>query len=752
MTFGIGQNAFDILLRFLIDKQALLDVKAGTKTLDEALEGVGASQDLVTLAAKRLQPILDEQTRATARLQNEWWKTQRVMRATAFVFNQAAIAGLGIITPLVGLAAKYVSEMEKLGEASDPVAQRMLAAQAQLKDASLSIGRSAAEVMLPVYERVADIVESAAKFVEDNPDALETALKVGAALVSFGMLGRMVANGIKLVIDVKFVWASIQNFLAARAMEQAAQKNLLAAAAFQKVGWTGAAQAAVNNTGAITAAGAAATAALNTAMIAGLTVVAPVIGSLIGKEVGNWLGRSVYGEGYKNQQLGHAGQTAFRMASLPGQGLTLLLRDLGVISDETAGTVGRVIKSFDDFIAKLFKLDEGAEDATQAVEKLVTSLRGHEKEAEIVAAYTKMREGDLEAERKYVDDVAKIREDGRRREIEIWGGMVSALRKIADQLKDRLAKLAADLQAQDAKAHADYHESRRTITKQAQRSIEEMWERHRERLYRMQLEHDRRIEQLVGDRDALGIVEEDRRYQQEVELANREFALELARRRQETIERIHELDRQYALERERRHAEYAERVKEEKAKAAADMAERRRQAMAELQAAREQRNRKLRDLQEEFNAERLRRREAFLETVRQIDAALLGEQRIRQLYYNRMLADAEAFLAEYRRRLPGGGTRNAPHKADGGYVSGLIQTGERGPEYLMDNATVRAVENGIGAAITRQRLLSAVLGGGRQQQIIHVHMSTGATLLQVRREIAQHQNAFAAGLREMLNA
>lgn len=836
---GSSSNAFDVLVRFVVDKQTLQDVRNGTKDLSGLVNSMGDSGTLLTLAAARLQPVMDAQIRKTAELQNAWWKTQRVLRASGFVFQEMAKIGLLAVGPFIASAVAFAKEaenMKKLGGEMDPVAAKWIEMQESLKKSTLSVGKTTATVLMPYLTQLAEIAAKGAAIVEQHPEIIEAALKIGAAVLTVGTLGKLATDGLKMVVDMKFVSASATNMLAGEAMIKAAATNLEAAvlmaaggdyygaqgmvldgpivpmsasnkmmaglskvfantstkagmlllnasagianvltagasklkgtlpkmaAAIEKMAdgiWTAGigASGKISSAGTKMAAAASSGALLTGIQYAAVTAAALYVGAQIGKAVGNYLAKQVYGENYKDQEIGNAAQTWARMFSVPGQALALWLNEIGVLSDDAAFGIAMAVKRGDEWLANILGLTDASDEAAEATDGLTVALKGHADEIKIVEAYTKMLKENREAETKLAEDILNTKKDADKKLAKSARDYAKDVARITSDLTRDLLKMASDAAKENAKADREHAAERRTIARDGGLEIQRIEEDHQRNLLKMQQEHDQRIADLVGERDALGIVEEDRKYALEVANANEETNTEIARRRQDIAIRLADLDASYQEERRMRAEELAAKMQEARDKAKQELTEKAAAYAEEQKAIREERAAKIRELIDQAAKEKAKRREAFLDMVRDIDAALLGEQQLKQAYYDAMLKDAEAFLAKYRASLPSGSTLptgssgSLPGKAKGNYVSGPIMTGEEGAEFLLTNRSTRLAEQAVGGRLTQESLLNRLAGGSTQH--ITIQMGNGMTVSQVTRMLTETQNAAFRDLAHALGA
>lgn len=222
-------NAVDILMRFVLDKQSVKEVESGITTIDHALEEAGKSVGQFVMAGESLQTRLEAQNRELNLLQGEWRKTQRAAQAAEFTFRTVFVAGAAVTGAIVGVALSYVDTMNEAKVVGDATLNRWNTATASLQQDKLIIGQIATEAILPALELATDLADKATKFASDNPKIITAALNVGVILATLGAVGLALTTGFKLYVDTQFIVASAQNLAAGELMIQAARTNLEAA-------------------------------------------------------------------------------------------------------------------------------------------------------------------------------------------------------------------------------------------------------------------------------------------------------------------------------------------------------------------------------------------------------------------------------------------------------------------------------------------------------------------------------------------
>ncbi len=286
--------------------------------------------------------------------------------------------GLAAVTAIAASAKNYV---DNAGE-SNEITERWAAASEKVKDAQLRIGKVAAETILPMFEKIADVAQTISEFAEKNPEVVDIGLKAALGLTAVGGLGVLISKGISLYADVSMIAVGDTQLLAAKMMASAAKDQLLAAGvgtkggAVGKVIGGGAAAAggeALAGGGAAAAGGealaggaaAAGTAAGASVLLVGaVTALALAIGTYIGSQWGNLLGKMFYGSDFE-ANLGNVIQTIYRLFSLPALMLIQKLHDIGLVSDETARKMAEFTTGASDWIGAVTSA-VGAQNASTA--------------------------------------------------------------------------------------------------------------------------------------------------------------------------------------------------------------------------------------------------------------------------------------------------------------------------------------------------------------------------------------------------
>ena len=593
--------------------------------------------------------------------------------------NTAVIGGTAIGAGIIAEASRYA---QKMGDATKGTA----AFNAELKKIENARGRIDAVLVaqvLPILEVASKVASKVAGIIEGNPELISIALKGAALLVSIGTLAKIAASGFKLYADATFFTAQGIGLKAAE-MQLLASNNQLAAAGKGLGGKAAAAGAGVG---------------LGEAAV---LIAAPVLGAIIAKEVGNAIQE---GLGMQKSTWADIGKTAMQAVELPTKLLLLGLRNTGVISDETAAKVN-------DFQNKLWGLGDAVlgviKDADQASSALA---KFGENTETLVDAFSKMNDDLLEEDRRFSEEREKISADANKAILKENQSSASKLADITRKSAADRAKIISDFARQSAEDARKYEVDRARIIRDGGIEIARIEQDRLEKLRNLELEHNDRVGDLAANRDAMGLVLEQRKFDRAKEELDRETNIEIGRRRQDLALRLSDLAANYKAERAQKQEQYLQALKENQEKRLAELKEERAASAERIKNIRIDTAERLKELSIQHNEERKRIREAFLAQVRDLDASLLNEQAKKRRAYDLMLADLDRYLAAYRAKSA---NKAAPPYAEGGYTpNGVIRT--HPGEFVATAGATRALERLVGGRLNQQNLVAVASGGSSVQ-------------------------------------
>lgn len=298
-------------------------------------------------------------------------------------------------------------------------------------------------------------------------------------------------------------------------------------------------------------------------------------------------------------------------------------------------------------------------------------------------------------------------------------------------------------QAQQASLAANLNEQLASLTENYHSSMETLQREHLRRLQQMEEDHDARVEDLVGARDALGLAAENRNYarqkkaeqqafndqkadlrrqlkeqtaaareeyrKQQQEL-QRNFEQQEAQRKAEYERQKQEAEEQYRLERARANADFKDQMAQMQEQHNLEMRQSDQQLADELRQSQENQRRKLQDLQRGYLEESRQRKEALDRQTKE----LLGIQETGQTTSLNSARQYWADLVAQQNQTTGQPVNNTG-RAVGGYASyGRYTLGEVGEEFVLTNATTRAMEAAVGGRLTQERLVGQLTASRRR--------------------------------------
>jgi hypothetical protein len=600
-------------------------------------------------------------------------------------FGTASIAGGSAI--IGGLIAEATAYSRKMGDATADTAKFNV----QLERMSAARGRVDAVVtraVLPLLEKAADVAERAAGIVEKNPEVVNFALGAGAILVTLGALSKIASSGFKMYADITLSAAQALGLQAAK-LQLEASVNQLAAAGKST---TGAAAAATGG-----GAGILGTTSLIAAGVAAAAMAVIALDYLISKT-----------------PLGDAIQSAQDEIRATGKAYP------GIIKPVDPNAPKDAKHPVDEFIDSLKKLAGQLNETSDAAEAATNGLKGNKNEKAVVDAYSAMMQELENITKNYDKRAADIMQDASNDALTLASSTAKSISAINQRASATQSKLLADFARSSAQAERQYNSQRASIIRDGGIEVRRIEERKQEELRKLAKEFNRTQKDLIAERDALGLVLAQEKYDDQVSEINRGSDIEIRQRREDIAIRLSDLAASYAAERAQRREALILQIKENEERRVAEIKEQQVEFTEQLKMIEKNRNEKLRQLAEEQQAERLRVRESFLAKIRDLDASLIGEQRLKRQYYAAMLRDAEQFLNQYRQQMGGSNStrpRTPPNRptptpySSGGYAGHgqVIQT--HGREFITDNPTTRALESLLGNELSQKALLNAVARG-----------------------------------------
>lgn len=672
----MSDKLLSVLLKFSLDNASVDDAIKKFESVENALENID-DEALVVGATieKALGNAVDKLDAKTKSLTSSLSKmrsgAEKLGADSRVIFG----LGAGLAGSVFASASNYVSEMEKSGEITSDAAERWVSANNSIKSSMLDVGKASLDAAIPVLEKAADIAEKIADFVEENPNVVKAAMNAGIAMAGLAAVGIAASKGIKLIADAATTLASVQNLAAGKLMEAAAAKNLAASLSATKLSGVATVVEASGAGGIASGALSAGVAAVGSALVYG-------VAAWVGANIGDWLLDAVLGrDDYISKTFETAKQSA---ASFTGLVLTGL-KGIGLISDETASKLYNASKSV------LWLGDEA--------EKSAKPIKGLENEL------SSLREDELESTKKYNSEVASVVADAATKMKAATASLKSSLLSASQNFEKAIASINKEFSSQSSQDAAAYYQKRNEITKNANQELRDIESDHQEELRKAALEHNQRMIDLTSERDALGLILEQEKYDKEVSEMDRAADLSAKKIDEKVSRELQDASEAYRQQREQRLQQYKDQIAEAELKRKEDIAAAKKRFEEEKSRIKSEESEKLSALSESRNKERSVRIKSYNNLMSDLNMALNKEREIRNKYNNAMVSDLNALMKSAEKSMPPG--KNIPKYATGGYINqrGYIEVAENGKEFILNNQTTRSIESILGGRINQQDLV-----------------------------------------------
>lgn len=525
-------------------------------------------------AAERVRGEAKQTTEAVADVDEKLIDVNRSAGDAAQQFNQmretaerlmglgVAIGGIGaaISGPLVLAARQYVDTVGEI----EPTSRHITAAYDDIEDAQLRIGRVAAQTVLPVLEKIADLAEQAAQFAEDHPGAVQGALTIGGSLAAVGATMATVAGAMTTISN--------------------------AGAILSKFGLVG---------GAAQAAGGAAGTAAAGGATAGIGAILPALGAGLG---GVGLGAGIYNQ-FLRPEGGESAQTIFgQIAAMAAGGAGGLYGFVASLGDSARAAeeanrafvgVSQALGLMDDKTADLIRSTQGWQPGPiqQALDELRETLADpyniRQQRLALVGRAEEFARAQAERDKRARDEVdAQTQYSQRLAEIESSG-------------RDRRAELIKSRAASEAETEATYYSGRLKRMAQFGLEAERAEQDHQRNIANMRQSLSLTLEDAVANRDAIAARRAIRQFEIQRQQAEASYATQTERRSQDQAAALRDEEEAFTKQRETRLSSYDAQL--------ADLEENERK---QTQAAEDARRERLAAIEESYSAE-TRLREKF---------------------------------------------------------------------------------------------------------------------------------------------
>lgn len=737
-------ESFDVLLNILLNRNAAQKTKEGIKEIDASIKGLGGKagtrtgfaaisveldkidKSLDKIAAKRRQREQDEAKYiAMLRQESEILSKQAAlaMRTSERLGRFGAVATVAGLAIGGGIIAEATAYARRMGDATEET-RAFNAELAKIANARGRIDNVLTAQVLPLLRVASQVAEKTAGVIEKNPQLVDFALKGAALLVGIGTLAKLASTGFKIYADATFFAA--QNIgLTAAQMQLAASRNQLLAAG--KGGLGGIAPVA---------AGGRLGATLGTVALYATTIILAGAAALA---IGNAFIDAMDKAGVKR----FSGETDFTFGDVVTGAFMAMAAPAGMLAnilEKIPGAIGDTAAAFGEFLGKfstglaqatgssmilgaMEKLDPSLKNAASSTDKLSESLSAFGTAASLASAaqaYGNYVQANAASNAQYAQEKAAIEANATQQIQSIYRSHSAAMSSIGNQLASSLASIEANYEAQRIAAEQNYQAQRAQIIEQGAAQIEQIQRDAQERLRQLAQDHAERVEDLTNSRDALGLAQENRDYEQAREEETRRAKEEIRKAQEQTAQQLAELDRRYALEQQQAQAQYELQKQQAEAQAAEQYAQESANFQAQLLQAQEAKEAQLRDLEDKHRQELVQNRNNFIAQLRELGYYLNNDYNLQVEWHNRMLEETRRFLEEQNAMYVEQGGGNAPvHDYSGYAYRGLYRMAQDGQrQFVLSGSATRALESMVGGKLSQSSVMQQVRNGGSSVQIV----------------------------------
>lgn len=661
-----------------------------------------------------------------------------------------AVSG-GLITgPALLNASNYV---KTLGEIT-PLTAEWLSYQRSLEQSNLRIGEATTQAILPAYRMTAEFMEKVASVVQQNPWLVQAAVYAGGAMVAIGGTMRIVSEITKVVAEIGLLLARLE-------------LNQAKAAANQFGGYGG---------GEYLPGGAGSLAGSQLGTLGTVTLLAScvIIGAELGEALGNYLGKTFYGDEWQQQNVGDALVTLIRIFQLPWALLASLLDKIDPSLKGVAQGLMEVLNNVQEFTGKLFGANQYKEPETNPLldqnamisQQMVEAYISFQKQLNAAQEnYSAQRKDIIE---QYERQIAESTERYQSQRADIINNYNEQSRRASENFARSQAQAQEAYERQRAQIISGAQEAERKAQASYQSSVQRAAQQHKLELQRMEQDHNARMWEAAANRDALALVKEQESYDTERSRKEQDYRIQEQQRREDfqrqqaeiranAQQQLADLKANHERQRAEQRAEFQRQQAEAAAQLQKNLARLDESHKREMEKLASQEKEKLKKLDEGYKKQVDQIQTAFVDRLRSMDAAILGDTQAFTRYMQEQAVNFQNWLNQFKAQanaqLPS--TTNAPQGALGirvgagagrqwgGYAS-FMGPGETGSEeFVMSHATTRMAEALVGARLNQANLIQGIMagknvsGGSSSRSVQIIVQSRNLTLSEIRAQVDQ---------------
>jgi hypothetical protein len=633
---------------------------------------------------------------------NEMRKLQFAGRALTEISQTFFVPSMAVLTGSLAMAQNYVKNATM---ATETTIQWKNSTES-LKHSQAEVGKVVADIGLPILEKVASLVKTVAGYAESHPEVVKGVLEFTTGMALLSGVGLLLAKGIRLYADVKFMVATGALITAENNLERA---TLIQAAATAENTKALGLESAVNlnpNAGAKVGILALIKSTL-------LSVLGSALGPILLLIAGTVVGNLAYNKVIK-PALKIEGSDAFTSekqmftATLAGfggaiSGLIWAFRKGTPVADEVASATMRITKALGALLGVVNKpIVEKPLDFAAIAEDYLPMWEDYQKQvADADAVYAKQR---VQIEKEYEKQRTEVVKDYAQQQAEA-----------TDQYGKDIASAWGEYNKSESESIRTYYRTRIKEASDNSQKLLEMEQDHQKEMLRDLEDHEDRQKSLLETRDGLAMLREDEQYEKERKRKEEDYAIEVARTSQDFAKTMRENAARFNEERAQRQAAFRQQMADAAANYKATQLRLKAEEAQKLKDMDAAHAEQLASLKSSYDDQLAALDKSFRDSLRKIFGNIFGDQKAIQeasaKAYAAFLGWLQQAQVNYKASVSGG-TVKKPGAATGGYVGfGQYTLGEEGMEFVLNNRSTRLAESAVGGRLTQQSIMSALIGG-----------------------------------------
>jgi hypothetical protein len=724
-----SQSQLRLLLQYVTDSASKEQVIQDAQDVNKAFQGsfpgdeLGASMQQFMEKSNAAGDAVEKTTPKITANTNELRTMTREGMLAANMFNTlgnaSAIAGASIEAGVWGTAAKYIKDATQANEITDAWKNNTNL----ISTNTDKIGQVMATAVLPQYQQWGQLSGEIASFLQAHPEIATDANMAGELLVGAGAIMKAVGTGIRLVTDIAYISAVNSQTAATIAQTAATEGNTAALSSNGLMGAGG-------------LSGAAAT--IGTVVLSATSV---VLGAEIGTQIANSLNNAIHpGDQakYGNYGLTDVLTSGTEVSMALGRDAAIILGEhipaLSSLTDKyqkaNLGMAEWIASMFGatDTLKRLQALDPSS-STTMASSYQLSGAQQAQFTSGVVKAYESYYKAEQTDAQNNADAIVKIKQDEYNTEQKDAQANADKVASIESNYQNTVAKDTQAFLTQQQNSEQNFQRQRANEIQNENENIIKAEQNLQLRLRELQQTHNDKMYDLVANRDALGIVQENRSYQEQRNSAIAQTNLQIAQEKQALAIRLQQEAQTYADQQQQRADAFAQQLTDAKAQEELQLKQQAEAYATQIEQAKKDEQTKLQQQQDAYNKQEIALRNSLVSQINDLYWSLDSEALMKSQYYQLMLTDATQFMQQYKAALDpsmpaitGSGISAAGtaavHDYSGYAYTGTYQMAQNGqPEYVLSGAATRAAESMLGGQISEKMMLARLANGAGNGQV-----------------------------------